>query len=387
MFLEVNMLYDIVPLPLRFRKGAELSSLVPYIDNGSCDDMHSLGWEISIDAIMSSGFSKYKTLDVIGNIVLERVFFTEKPIDLSKSWWSSTDTVYPLYQTGYGGPTSDTTVRYLAGSMAVLATQDDVPTAINSIHTCVLCALKKSVYWTDDITQMLKNPSLPIHQLVIGNERNNLNLLSDAKDLPQCPEYYMSKAVCGEWVPKVQIDPLTQTFLSKTMCLNDLNKFKSKCFGIPMCSVLTVDIEQPFDPKEEDVLYGELDVDKRDGFLMLLSDIENVDATDYYIEMTFNNKKVVKTQGEFFNRYKGISSRFATVDGMTEMIIGVQRWQWKSLNGETNSLKEVKIAKYWTDEVYITLVWEDGSSTKYYIDLVLYNSISRCVLDSRLLKE
>ena len=144
--LEVNMLYDIVPLPLRYRKGAEISSLVPYIDNGSCDDMHSLGWEVSIDAITASGFSKYKTLDVIGNVVLERVFFTEKPIDLEKSWWTSTDTVYPLYQTGYGGSEATTTVRYLAGSMAVLATQDDTPKAINSIHTHILCTLQKSVY-------------------------------------------------------------------------------------------------------------------------------------------------------------------------------------------------------------------------------------------------
>ena len=61
------MLYDIVPIPIRYREGGEIDNVIPIFSNEEMlDDVEWVGWYLDVDAIIRCGCYKYKTVEING---------------------------------------------------------------------------------------------------------------------------------------------------------------------------------------------------------------------------------------------------------------------------------------------------------------------------------
>lgn len=392
------MLYDIVPMPFRYQRPAEISSVVPvFRDEDGIDDVRCYGWDVDVVALKSCGLQKYKTVEISGNSVVERVFCTTEPIDLSKKWWTSDISVMPVVQRIYEGTELNgiKTAKFLHGITDVLRTTGIDLCCPRTIHDHILRTVTHSPYWTTEAQRILRNPDHIAHSCVFGDDVTNVDVLERVKSMRHDPDYLVELPYIREYIPDVKTDPFTRMFSKENVNLTDLKSICALNFGVPMCSVMVASMELPFDITGSDVKYGESDPDKRWGFLMFLRAVEEIEATDFAVTLEIERKheagnpSVTKTvvnvsDSEMYNRYKGYGTvKYINPYHVDELLNMFSRWYWHDLGISTRFEKlKIRITRNWLDEVFIE-VDRDGSVDRYYVDLTMYAIGSLGVMDQQ----
>lgn len=383
------MLYDLVPIPSRYQSDAKFSSVVPVFSDGErMDDIHWYGWDVDIVALMSAGFHKYKTVEVVGNNVIERMFITSEPIDLKKRWWTSDIQINGIYQKMHQGSSlaNVKTVKFLNGITGVLQMTGIGLCCPRTIHSHILRAVCNSLYWNPKAEALMRNLDHIIHKCIFGHDSTNVDVLERVLGMRSDPRYVSELPYICDYIPEHEVDPFTKVFLQDDIKLKDLKTIRALDFGVPMCSVISAEIEPPFDPAGEGVKYGEEDVDRRWGFMTLVQALGMIEATDYHLHITLDKNIVSDHKYELYNRYKGIGSQqSATMDQyhIDEVFNAFARWYWHDLTKPpmNNTVVEIDITKNWLDEAYIEIKHSDDFVDQYYIDFTVYAVASLCVMD------
>ena len=377
------MLYDLIPLPIRYRKGSEITSIIP-IFNGSMqmDDVDWVGWKLEPDVIQQVGCHKYKTVEIYGNDTIERTFVSKEPLDINGSWWNSKDQIFPIYQRTFRSSNLDTiqTIKYLNGITGILQLTGMQVCNTETVHTRVLRYVQTSIYQNPKCNAVLMNRNHPLHHLVVGDDEKNLDVYTQVSAMRQDPREMLELKHCIDWLPVIKDDPYLERFLlADQLSLNEIHLIRGLDYGIPMCSVIQSTIHPLFDPTDDDVMYGEDDPDKRWSFLQMVIILQNIPATDYSIEITLKNNHVVDQRIECYNRYKGYGYPKTSSDQTyyTDILFeAFARWRWthliRHLKNDHQAVTKFTIQKNWMDEAYILIEYEDGEQQKYYIDFTMY---------------
>lgn len=384
------MLYDLVPLPNRYESDATISSVVPIFgDSENMDDVHWYGWELDATSLLSSGCSKYKTVEICGRHVIERMFVTMEPIDLKKRWWTSDVKIQPIYQKTHTGTSLHDvqTIKFLDGITGFLQMSGIGLCCPRTIHSLILRAATNSLYWSPKVDQVSRNLNHIVHKCIFGDDATNVDILERVLGMRNDPHYVAELPYICDFIPECSVDPSTRLFLKEDISLKDLKDIKAIDFGVPMCSVISSEIEPPFDPAGKDVKYGEEETDRRWAFLLLLHALDRVEATDYHLRITLEHNVCRESEYELYNRYVGIGSRISPkMDKyhIDEVFNAFARWYWHDLTKPpmNNDVVSIDITKNWLDEAYIEIRHSDDIVDQYYIDFTMYAGGSLCVMDN-----
>ena len=384
------MLYDLVPLPIRYRRNSEISSIIPVFHGVSTmDDLDWVGWRLEPDSVQQIGCHKYKTVEIYGQDTIERTFITHEPLDLKKPWWTSTEQIMPVYQKTFRSNNLDTiqTVKYLNGITGMLQLTGVQVCNTKTIHTEILRAVQTSIYQNPKCDAVFMDRDHPLHHISIGDDEKNLDTYIQTKAMHSDPSDLLEMRYCVDWLPEVKEDPYLERFIhADQLTLNEIHLIRSLDYGIPMCSIVQSTICPLFDPTETDVSYGEDDINKRWPFLRVLILLQTIPATDYTISISLKNNRVVDQHAEYYNRYKGYGYPNQSSDQRyyTDMLFeAFARWKWSHLLEHTKAdhpVAKLTIQRNWLDEVYILIEYEDGTQQKYYIDFTMYQLASISIM-------
>lgn len=383
------MLYDLVPIPNRYQTDAMVSSVVPVFgDEEKMDEIHWYGWDLDAVAMTSSGFHKYKTVELSGPYVIERMFVTKEPIDLKKRWWTSNQEIYPIYQNMHRGTSLDQiqTVKFLNGITGALQLSGIGICCPRTIHSHILRAVSNSLYWSEQAERFSKNLNHILHKCIFGDDVTNVDVLERVKGMRSDPRYVAELPYICDYIPEHQVDPSTRIFLQEEVTLEALHKIRALDFGCPMCSVISAEIEPPFDPAGENVKYCEAEPDRRWAFLAFVHAMERIEATDYHLKIKLDHNQVVDREYELYNRYKGIASKQSPENDqyhIDELFNSFARWYWHDLTRPpmNTDVVEIDITKNWLDEAYVAIKHNDDLVDQYYIDFTMYAIGSLSVMD------
>lgn len=384
------MLYDLVPLPIRYRDNSEISSIIPiFRGSDTLDDLEWIGWEMEPGLIQRLGCRKYKTVEIYGKDTIERTFVSKEPLDLNKPWWTSTEQIMPIYQKTFRSSDLNTiqTIKYLNGITGMLQLTGVQVCNTKTIHTEILQSIQTSIYQNPKCDAVLMDRDHPLHHITVGDDEKNLDNYIRVQEMRHDPDEMLEMRCSVDWIPAVKDDPYLERFIhADQLTLNEIHLARSLDYGVSMCSIIQAITHPLFDPKEEDVLYGEEDPNKRWPFLRVLILLQTIPATDYNISLTLKNNQVIQQQIEYYNRYKGYGYPNESPDQRyyTDMLFeAFARWKWSHLLQhirEDHPVTKITIQRNWLDEAYILIEYEDGTQQKYYIDFTMYQIASISIM-------
>ncbi len=383
------MLYDIVPIPLRYREGSEIDNIIPIFSNEEeLDEVEWVGWHLDVDAIIRCGCYKYKTVEISGYDTIERTFVTQQPIDLNGRWWESDEPIFPIMQKTFRSNDLNTiqTIKYLDGITGILQLTGVQVCNTKSMHTEILQAVQSSIYQDPRLERILRDQEHPIHKIIIGDDETNLDTYLQAITMKNDPQSMRTIEYVCNWLPEIRLDPWLKRFLINGASLKEINLSRSIDFGTPMCSTISATIVPPFDPSDDDVIYQEENPDRKWAFLQMVVLLQTIAATDYSIHIKLTNNKITECKKEFYNRYKGFGYPCISQDQdyyASMLFEALARWHWSHLLTHTrvdHPVAEILIQRNWLDEAYIQIKYEDGEESRYYIDFTMFQIASISVM-------
>ena len=113
----------------------------------------------------------------------------------------------------------------------------------------------------------MRNLDHIIHKCIFGHDSTNVDVLERVLGMRSDPRYVSELPYICDYIPEHEVDPFTKVFLQDDIKLKDLKTIRALDFGVPMCSVISAEIEPPFDPAGDGVKDGEEDRDRGRGFM------------------------------------------------------------------------------------------------------------------------
>lgn len=382
------MLYDIMPIPMRYEKGDTISTLLPlfnYDSDAQTDNINWLGTEIPIDDDICKNIFKYKTIELINDRTIERMFFTTEEIDFKKSWWTSDMKIYPVYARSWSHVDQNSIMinRYVNGIHEMLGEIAQTPCNVCTIEEKAKDIVKKVIPIAKEKEQQ---------ELINGDDYSNVNMLSTAIDIYNNRRYLSRNSIeelqkFFKSIPTIEKNFDDDRYIDPAVKLCSLKTIKKQDFGIPMCSVIPTFINPLFESME-DVCYGEDNMDLKSQFLDICNKIEFLGCTDFGLKISYDALNDINVWVEAYSRYMGYSDRLTKnklfmkqVDYIVNLL---SKWFFKKviLNSKARPIG-IKVQKSWTDEIFIEALYFENNKEKYYrcyIDLAMYclGTISLC---------
>lgn len=99
----------------------------------------------------------------------------------------------------------------------------------------------------------MRNLDHIVHKCIFGYDSTNVDVLERVLGMRSDPRYIAELPYMCDYIPDHDVDPFTNMFLKDDIKLKDLKSIRALDFGVPMCSVISAEIEPPFDPAGEGV--------------------------------------------------------------------------------------------------------------------------------------
>lgn len=379
------MLYDIVPIPFRYKGGDTLDNILPlfnYNEEDMSDNIVWLGNQVPISDDITKNVFKYKTIELVNDKTIERVFMTTEPIDFKKQWWTSDIKIYPIHATSWEhhNPNSVRVNRYVQSI-------NDMMSNI-STSTCCPCTIEEKAigYIKKAMPYHADNIKPNDTEIASASDYQNIRMLSQAIDIANNRRYF-ERGDYGEFqrflksVPEIERMFYDDTLTKPEVYLKDMKTIKRYDFGIPMCSVVMSSINTLFEI-DKTVKYSEDNTDLKAIFFEICNGIEILPCTDLGLKISYLDNKNIDIWVEAYNRYMGYSDRLPKDPGFKNaldvIIKKLTKWQFKVLLNISPkaSIVGIKIQKSWTNELFIETMYFENNKEKYlryYVDLTMFN--------------
>lgn len=367
------MIYDLIELPMRDISG-ELSTVAPlFVYKHGMDDVNWYGKSINLSLIKQQLF-KYKSVEQQGPNAIERVFYTQEPIDLKKKWWTTKIQIFPVFYKIYKWPIQAIApvYRYLNGTQDVLDVCDVYEHHCQTIYNKLTNELTPCFRNTNDV---MADPRLKL--LVAGKDHETLSMYKQAHDMMENMDrfYGMYEPIHLPVFPK---DNIGDMFLHDVNT-KDLGLVRNRGNGWGLYTAMIADTSTPFEINE-DVYFTEDNEINRWTLHDLLQTIEQSVCTDMNITLEFESAHKVRVKADMFSKYIGWTAR--EIPGFNTMkrdIIDCLR-KWSCMTtGKTPT--KVTLMKTWLEEVFICIETGQNRTENYYFDLAAYSLANMSFVD------
>ena len=362
------MICNIVPLPNRKITGY-VSTIQPlFIRKEAMEDTYGFGCDYDMEFL--SDFHKYKTIERVGDYLIERIIYTQEPMFQIHKWWECHLPIYPIWSKMYKLPFGPhaTIYRYLTGSSAL--------TSFGCIETPLTQTIFTPVYkemhhiGLDDIVD---EKSKDLSRFVVpGDDDANMSMCMSAKDMinrtkegEAYPDELADIWLDCNFEPKYLDDPYHRLFGTYPTA-NQLKSIIGPQYHMqpmpPAIDPFKLNAKTTFDYETQ---FGQGTIKD------LMSRLEESGYTD--IEMSIRRDKngqcVIETNMQVM--YLGPSTVYQRSDFVSEKdsLIRVFRSFASALIGMFPNPLGVSVIKTWNEEVFIIVHVNDKEDDKYFFDL------------------
>ena len=367
------MIYDLIELPMRDISG-ELSTVSPlFVYTNGMDDINWYGKSIDLSLIKQHLF-KYKSVEQQGPNAIERVFYTQEPIDLKKKWWTTKIQIFPVFYKIYKWPIQAIApvYRYLNGTQDVL----DICDVYEHHNQTIYNKLAAELYpCFRNVNDMVMDPRLKL--LVTGRDHDTLSMYQQAHDMMENMDRFYSMYEPLR-IPSIPKDQIGDMFLHD-INTKDLGLVRNRGNGWGLYTAMVADTSTPFDI-DESTYFTEDNEINRWTLHDLLQTIEQSVCTDMEIVLTFEGSHRVRTQANMFSKYIGWTAREIPGFNTMKHDIVERLRKWACMTSTKPPLK-VTLQKTWLEEVFIFIETEKDRGEKYYFDLAAYSLANMSFVD------
>ena len=339
------MLHELVLLPGRCYDGYALSTEVPLfssIDSSWPDDYTIIGDVIDQDSI---GLFKYKAVETFGSNVIERIILSHEPIETHVRGWWDADINVAVIQTKYFTDLGTGLVRNIKSIRSVMQRynlgRDNIYSKVAKMYNLRKLSKISSTFIPNTDTSVVTG-FLDLYSS-IGGDRNGVKYM---------PILYGDVLM----VPPLSIEHTGEELVD----LKRLTRFINKPSVTDTVIQEQVDRIIPVFDVEEEEYYSS--VDHNWTLLELLYQLNGSGYTSIHLNHNTNGFKT-KAKGE---SYKGIKDDLKYISTLFEL------WIRELIRSKSIPVKIALLDKTYSEEVFIELTHSDGSTTRYYFDLVLF---------------
>lgn len=362
------MICNIVPLPNRKMSGY-VSTIQPlFLRKDAMEDTFGFGCDYDLEFL--SDLHKYKTIERVGDYLIERIIYTQEPLFQVMKWWECHMPIYPVWSKMYKVPFGPhaTVYRYLNGSAAL--------TSFGCIETPLIQTIFTPMYkeihnvGLDDIVD---DKAKDLSKFVVpGDDDCNMSAVMTAKDM-------IERTKEGEAYP----DELAELWLDCNFEPKYLDDPYHRLFGMyPTAAQLKPILGpqyrmQPMPPCVDPFrLNAKTTFDYETQFAHgtikdLMSRLEDSGYTDIKVSMKRNKNGQVVIQSDMQVMYLGLSTVYQRPDFVNEKesIIRIFTSFASAIMGQFPNPIGVSLIKTWNEEVFIIVHINDKEDDKYFFDL------------------
>lgn len=371
------MIYDLIELPMRKVSG-ELSSVLPrFISLPGIEDVDWYGRTIRLDGIQS-GMHKYKSIEPMGSMTIERMFMTDEPIDFKKKWQTANINIYPIMFKVFKYPlTSRCEVyRYLNGSTNVLGNIDCYPElqTLNSRLANLVCP-----YGFGDVFDTRASKLIP--HVISGNDDRNLSTFATMKEFlsDENDGFFYTEAPMSfeDMFPAIPKDHTEDLFL-RDIKVSNLKPLLAPQVGTGIFRNVMAYVPTPFEITQQTVFNEECEM-YRWCLHDLIQELERSVYTDMHFLIEFKDQHKVTYKHEVMSRYIGLSANniHGTKSVITDIVEMLRKWACMTSSGTPS---RVELWKNWAEEIFISIT-VNGITTNYYFDIVTYSLTNLSFVD------
>lgn len=370
------MIYDLFELPMRNVSG-ELSSVLPRFQYLSgIDDVNWYGRTLDLN-YLKQDIHKYKSIEPIGNMTIERIFMTHEPIDFKKKWFTSNMDIQPIMYKVYKQPfTAECDVyRYLNGSVNILGSIDG-DCELQSINNRLIHQLFP--YGHEGCVNPHTSHMLP--HVVTGNDNINLSNYATMHEFMEHEEafpYVEAPLDLIDLFPTYPNDKTDELFIRDIKLSNLKPLVTNQCQNGIFRNVMN-HVATPFEINQS-TLFNEDCENYRWVLHDLIQSIERSVYTDMYLCVEFRTQHKVVAHTDLFSRYIGLTK--SSVPGAKraiENIVELLR-KWANLTSGGTLIK-IELWKNWAEEIFIQIKTDKNVST-YYFDIPTYSLANLSFVD------
>lgn len=372
------MIYDLIELPMRDISG-ELSSVMPkFTYMHGVDDIDWYGRSVDLGMIKQS-VHKYKSIEPMGQMTIERIFMAPEPIDFKKKWLTANIDLFPIMYKVYRYPYTATcdVYRYINGTNNVLGQigqYEEMQTIDNKLMRMMI------PYGCGEY--LPKHTLNMIPHVTYGNDETNLNNYTTMKEFMSGGEdgdsfFYVESPLSVESMfPPIPKDVTENMFLRDLKVSNLKPLVTTQCAnGIIRKNVST---ETPFDINNK-TMFGEDCENYRWVLHKLIHLIESSVYTDMHIKLIFETQHKVKAETDMYSRYIGLTA--VQIPGAKQAIREIseylRKWVCMTTKGTPTS---VELWKNWMEEIFISVKTEKDTYN-YYFDIATYSLTNLSFVD------
>lgn len=374
------MIYDLIELPMRNVSG-ELSSIMPrFCYNNGMDAVDWYGRSVDLSMIRNV-VHKYKSIEPIGNMTIERIFMTTDPIDFTKSWTTANIEIYPIMYKVFKYPHTPSceVYRYLNGTNNILGNIDqyeEMQTIDNKLMKMLF------PYGCDDC--LPKHTLNMIPHVAYGDDEVNLVNFTTMKEFMEGGDngeafFYVESPMSVEnMFPPIPSDPTENIFLRDMKVSNLKPLVTTQCTnGIFRKNISTENI--PFEINNQTMFNEDCDT-YRWALHRLIHLLESSVYTDMNIKLIFENQHRTKSTTNMYSRYIGLSSM--QIPGAKRAIGEIVEClrKWACITSHCTPIS-VELWKNWLEEIFITVKTPKGINN-YYFDIATYSLTNLSFVDT-----
>ncbi|MBR1987886.1 MAG: hypothetical protein IKA36_02480 [Clostridia bacterium] len=370
------MIYDLIELPMRNMTG-ELSSVIPrFVHLPGIEDIDWYGRTIRLDGIRQ-GLHKYKSIEPIGNMTIERMFMTDEPIDFRKTWQTANINIYPIMYKVYKQPylVECEVYRYLNGTLNVLGNIDcysELQTLNNRLASVMFP-------FGGDFVHEHTRKMIP--HVAYGNDDLMLSNYSTMRDFMNSTDdgfFYVESPLAIEDIFTPIPKDYTEDMFLRDIKLSQLKPlFTQQCNNGIYRNVMSY-IPTPFEITKDTIFSEDYEM-YRWCLHELIQAVERLVYTDLYIRIDYTEQHKVSAKYDVYSRYIGTSPSHVpgTKEAMSSIIESLRKWA-----GLTSGCTPVKVElwKNWAEEIFVSIV-TPSKTTHYYFDIITYSLTNLSFVD------
>lgn len=373
------MIYDLIELPIRNVSG-ELSSVIPRFSRlDGIDDVNWYGREIRLDGIKTL-MHKYKSIEPMGSMTIERMFMTEEAIDFKKNWQTSNINIYPIMYKVYKQPyiAYCEVYRYLNGTANALGAID----CYSEIQTINAKLANLMFPFGGDFIDQHTKKLIPY----ISYGYDNINLIHYNTMHDFMFDKNADSDVCFEADMPLKIDCVfpkfpndyTEDLFLQDMKVSNLKPILERQCGTGIYRNLMSYIPTPFEVNNTTIFTEDCE-SYRWCLHELIQAIERSIYTDMHIVIDFENQHKVNAKADMFSRYIGMTTNnIIGAKAATSDMIELLR-KWSCLTSKCTPVK-VELWKNWAEEIFISIT--TNQTTNYYFDIITYSLANLSFIDA-----
>lgn len=374
------MIQDIFKMPFATTRDWSFSSTVPLIfyNNGLCaEDYYWLGRDLDISQLELESLHRYKFLEYVGDLCVERVIVADGEFSLADNWEKSDIKIYPVYAKRFHLRKNRVSFdRYLNGCWDMLDVLSCNEENLRTIHDYLIRHLDN---WRD-IPGLKKDKYFD--SIITGKTKTNLENFSatlqcSTLDYDWDNEFYneLLKVPAIIQPDKVE-DKTSEKYVKTDITLKSLAKMKTRNSGLWTIGMMTGTPARLFDPNGKDVKYGFTTDYAKWEQIGILDSLQWSNFTDIYfdIELLEQGKYNFKAL-DMLNRYTGshvdhtnIELNMPATKFLMELVIALSKCSLEFKGGKPVS--QIRFLMNWFDEIYVEIV-VNGKTYRIWYDTTI----------------